>query len=94
VTCSSQDVFEILRALEDVAGPVVATGKDVYGHLDALSRLFFRQKGGAGEEVSMSGGRGGEDDSSMSARTVEALKQLDLVRHAASRKLAVLHSQQ
>jgi hypothetical protein len=95
VICTSEDVFEILRALEDVTGPVAASGKDVYGHLDALSRLCLRQRdiGGAGEESTSSisgrrGGERGEDYASTTARTLEALKQLDLVRHAAARKLA------
>jgi hypothetical protein len=107
VSCTSQDVFEILRALEDVTGPVVASGKDVYGYLDALSRLFSRQQQQQqlqpqvnGVSSSKKGGtlsgswvvEGGDMDSSSSsvakASTQEALRQLDLVRHAAATRLA------
>ncbi|GAA6038252.1 hypothetical protein JCM8097_003905 [Rhodosporidiobolus ruineniae] len=83
---SFSETFDLLRLLEDVVGPVVATSppRDIFGHLDALGRLSERS---AGKEKKGEKAKEGEEKSR--ERTARALEQMEVVRGALARHLAL-----
>ncbi|GAA5853785.1 hypothetical protein JCM8547_007448 [Rhodosporidiobolus lusitaniae] len=76
---SLSETFDLLRILEDVVGPVVAQTppRDVFGNLEALGRL-------ASKEGKKAVGKEGEEE-----RTARALEQMEVVRGALARHLAL-----
>ncbi|GAA5901039.1 hypothetical protein JCM6882_006008, partial [Rhodosporidiobolus microsporus] len=82
---SLSETYDLLRLLEDVVGPVVAQSPpvDVFGHLDALGRLAEGK--GQGKE----GKKGEEGEARRAERTGRALEQMEVVRGALARHLAL-----
>ncbi|KAM0786288.1 hypothetical protein ACM66B_001767 [Microbotryomycetes sp. NB124-2] len=77
------ETYELLRCLEDVTGPIQASGGvDVYGNLDCVARLIS----GGGQAGRVNEGQEVKEDES--EKTRRALKQLDVLRFALAKNLA------
>jgi hypothetical protein len=83
---SEQDTFELMRCLSEIVLPVQKSGRDLYGHLEGLSRIA-----GIAEPDSKTG-TGGKEAQKAEERerekTQAALRQLEVVRHALAQNLA------
>ena len=88
---SEQDTFELMRCLSEIVMPVQKSGRDLYGHLEGLSRIAgvaeIGKTGTGGKEVQKAEERERE-------KTQAALRQLEVVRHALAQNLARCFSYQ
>ena len=91
---SEQDTFELMRCLSEIVLPVQKSGRDLYGHLEGLSRIAgIAEPGGKtgtnGKEAQQADEREKERE-----KTQAALRQLEVVRHALAQNLARCFSYQ
>ena len=84
-----------MRCLSEIVLPVQKSGRDLYGHLEGLSRIA-----GIAEPDSKTGSGGGKEAQKAEERererekTQAALRQLEVVRHALVQNLARCFSYQ
>ncbi|GAA5821729.1 hypothetical protein JCM11251_000992 [Rhodosporidiobolus azoricus] len=84
---SLAETYDLLRILEDVVGPVVSQTPpaDVFGHLDKLGRLTEAR----GDKGKKGGEKAKGEEEVARDRTSRALEQMEVVRGALARHLAL-----
>lgn len=87
----SEDIFEILRVLQDVVDPIISNnGEDIYGDLNVLASLSSSSSSSSSLPSSSTQQNGNVKNKQLAkeVHVKESLKQFDVLRYAASKHLA------